>query len=121
MRKIASFLIIICFAFPAFAEKLSDQQRIDALLETLSTSDIVFVRNGVDMDAASARLHLEEKLKKTKGVTTVEDFINKVGSTCERTGKPYLIRQPDGKTMEAGQWFRDQLKEIPVDDSEIID
>ena len=66
-------------------------------------------------------LHLEEKLKKTPGVVTVEDFITKVASHCEHTGKTYLIRQPDGKEVEASQWFREQLKDIPTDDSEIID
>ena len=118
MRKLFGLFIVMFFAFPAMAEPLTEQQKIDALLDALSNSDIIFVHNGETMDSFAARQHLENKLKETKGIETAEDFIVKVASKSSHTGKPYLIREKvGGNETEAEKWFRDRLKELLLEDT----
>ncbi len=112
MRKFLGLLFILLFVSPAIAEDLTEQQKIEVLLDTLASSDITFVRNGEAHDGAYARQHLEEKLKETKDINTAEDFISKVASVSSHTGTPYLVKFKDGTTIEAGKWLHDQLKEI---------
>lgn len=121
MRKIFSLLIVMFFAFPAFADGLTEPQKIDALLDTLSNSQVTFIRNGESMDTEAARQHLEDKLKTTKAVVTVEDFIAKVASQSSHTGKPYLIKLKNGKEVESATWFRERLKELLIDEQETME
>ncbi len=120
MRKIVGFFIVLICSFPAFAqEQLSESDKIAALLDAFSTSDITFIRNGEEHDGKYAREHLEAKLKETKDINTGEDFISKVASTSKETGKPYLIKLKDGTQIECAKWLRDYLKQ--VEDTELVE
>ena len=55
---------------------------------------------------------VEDKRNEIGGITTAEDFINKVASVSRETGKPYIIRLKNGKEVESSEWFHDQLKVI---------
>lgn len=111
MRKMLGLLILL-FALPAFAEDLTEEDKIADLLDAVTSPDITFVRNGQPLDGADARKHLEDKRKEIGNITTAKDFINKVASRSRETGKPYIIRLKGGKEIESSEWFHEQLKDI---------
>lgn len=121
MRKIFSLIIMIFFAFPAFADQLTEPQKIDALLDELSDSGVTLIRNGISMDAQTARKHLEDKIKETKDIKTAEDFITKVASQSVNTGKPYIIKFNDGIEVESAKWFHEKLQELSSNDQPVIE
>jgi hypothetical protein len=52
------------------------------------------------------------KLQNAGGmVQTADDFIRRCASKSYVSGKPYLIRSSDGKTIKSEQYFRAKLKE----------
>ncbi len=112
MRTIFSLLFVLFLASPSFAASLTEQQKINALLDSLTTSGVTFIRNGEAHDGAAARKHLEDKLKDTKDVNTAEDFITKVASVSSHTGKPYLVKLKNGSEMESNTWLHQKLNEI---------
>jgi len=113
MLRTLSFIVLIfigtAFAQPAHAT-MTEQQKIDALLNNLGTSDVTFIRNGTEMTGKDAKAHLQDKLKELQSqVKTADDFITKVASTSRKTGKPYVIKLKDGKEIPAADWFKQQL------------
>jgi hypothetical protein len=112
MKRLFSLIVVVLFGSSAFAASLTEQQKIDGLLSALDAPGITFIRNGEEHDGAWAKAHLTEKLKSANPpITTADDFIATVGSTSSHSGKPYLIKT-DGKTIEAGTWFKDKLANI---------
>ena len=68
---------------------------IDALLKRLETSACQFYRNGTWYDGSAAKDHLQTKLDylvKKGGVTTSEEFIEKVAAKSSLSGQPYKVR-----------------------------
>ncbi len=112
MRKFLSVLIVVLFASNAWAAELTEPQKINALLNAFTTSDIIFIRNGEEHSGKYAYDHFEAKLKEVQGVVTAEDFITKVASTSRETGSPYMIKLSDGTTMDSSVWLHEKLKEI---------
>lgn len=112
MRKVLSLLVVLLFAFPVFAEEMSEPEKIEALLDTVENSGVTFIRDGEEHDGKWAREHLEDKMKEIKGANTAEDFITKIGSFSRATGKPYIIKLKDGTQMESAKWLHAQLKEF---------
>ena len=90
---------------------LTPKQEIDALIGAMQKLDgAVFIRNGAEHTALEASDHLRSKLKASGGrVHTAEDFIEGIASKSSMTGNPYSIRLRDGKTVDAGDWFRARL------------
>jgi uncharacterized protein DUF5329 len=85
---------------------LTEQEKIERLLELVGTSDAVFVRNGTDHTPAEAEKHLRSKWKFAGNkIKTARDFVEKVASTSSMTGRPYLIRRKDGTETPARDWF----------------
>jgi hypothetical protein len=71
-----------------------------------------FIRNGTEHDGKEAAEHLRMKLQNDVGkVNTADDFIRLCASKSYISGKPYLIRLSDGKTIKSEQYFREKLKE----------
>jgi hypothetical protein len=104
------------FAHISSAESL--EQTIYYLLDYVGKSNATFIRNGEPHTPAEAVAHIKAKYDHFKSeIKTPEDFIRRAASKSLQTGKPYLVRIPDGQEMHLDAWLtaalkhhRDQLK-----------
>jgi hypothetical protein len=98
----------------------SELQKIDALLKSVKSSNVTFIRNGTDYTAEEAHEHLRRKLKSAqnswfappKEEWTAKLFIEKIGSHSSLSKKPYLVRFKDGKVLEARVWLTETLRKL---------
>lgn len=97
-----------------FSAGRSERSRIEALITAVESSDVVFLRNGTEHDAAAAAAHLRRKWKHAGDRDlTAEEFIRKIASASSTTGRPYEIRKRDGSVVPARDWLREQLAAQP--------
>ena len=111
MRKIVIRIVIMFFACSAFAMDMAEQQKINALLDDLTVSNITFIIDSKEHDGKFASRFLEEKLAKTPNIETAEDFVIEVASKSDKK-KPYIIKEKDGTKLKADKWFHNKLEEI---------
>jgi hypothetical protein len=109
--------VIILLSFACGAKAVSNEEvehnKIMYLLDTIASSDLVFIRNGVEYNGKEARDHLQEKMDDAgDSIHTAEDFINDIGSESSTTGLSYYVRFADGTQVEAGIWLHNKLAEI---------
>lgn len=104
---------LLLVAGPALAAKrpAAEQARIDRLIEDVGQSKAVFIRNGVEYDAAKAVSHLKFKLFMAGSrVQSAKDFIDGVASHSEESGQPYEIRLPGAKArVPLRAWLFERL------------
>src|SRR5207247_292572 len=75
-------------------------QTISYLLDYVGKSNATFIRNGVKHTPAEAVAHIKAKYEHfKKEIKTPEDFIRLSASKSLQSGKPYLVRTPEGKEM----------------------
>ena len=85
---------------------------INYLLDYVGKSDATFVRNGQTHTPEEAANHIKAKYEHFKSeIKTPEDFIRLAASKSLLTGKPYLVRAPNGKETRLDVWLTDALKE----------
>ena len=101
--------------WPATAEMdtvLSEHEKIETLILSLGQlAGATFVRNGQGYMPDEAVVHMMKKWEwKKTAIETAEDFIRIVGSKSSTSGKPYVIKMPDGTEVETEEWFKKQLK-----------
>jgi len=110
---VASFVILALFSGLVNAQDNIEKKKIEFLIcsvENLKWAK--FIRNGTEHDGKEAAEHLRMKLQNAGSkVQTADDFIRLCASTSYISGKPYLIRSSDGKTIKSEQYFREKLKE----------
>jgi len=95
------------------ASALTERQKIDALLEAIGRSNLVFIRNGTEYSAARAVSHLRLKLDRAGDrIRSAEMFITYLASKSSMTGEPYSVRLPDGHSFPAAEWLRAELRKI---------
>ena len=96
------------------ARDMREQQRIDYLIQTLtSLKGAVFIRNDSEYDATAACDHLKKKLSFAgERVKTAEDFIKYCASESSMTHQPYKIRFADGTIIDTASFFRQKLQEF---------
>ena len=116
MKKILiiSFVILALFAGTISAQENIEKREIEFLISSVENmKGTIFIRNGSEYgDGKTAAAHLRMKLQKAGGyVQTADDFIRLCASQSFLTGKPYMIRSSDGKTIKAEEYFREKLKE----------
>ena len=88
------------------------EQTINYLIDHVTKSDATFIRNGQSHTPAEAAAHIKAKYEHFKSqIKTPEDFIRLSASKSLLTGKPYLVRTPDGKETHLEVWLTDALKE----------
>ncbi len=108
------FLILIAsiaFASPAKSAESLDQT-ISYLIDSVANSKATFIRNGTSYTPAEAAEHIKAKYAHfKKDIKTPEDFIRLSASKSILSGKPYLVRLPDGKEMHLDAWLTDALKQ----------
>jgi len=79
--------------------------------------DGVFVRNGSEHQPNDAVAHLKMKMENAmnswfapnKENWTAEMFIKKLASKSSLSGKPYLIKYRNGKTVLSSKWLTEKL------------
>jgi hypothetical protein len=88
-----------------------EKKKIEFLISSVENLEgAKFIRNGTEYDGKKAAEHLRMKLQHAL-VQTADDFIRLCASKSSVTGKPYMIRFSDGKTIKSEEYFRDKLKE----------
>jgi hypothetical protein len=109
-RLLIASAVALALVTQTMAEE-SLEQTIDYLLRRIETSKATFIRNGKEHTPAEAVAHIKEKYDHFKGeIKTPEDFIGLSASKSLLTGKPYLVRTPDGKEMHLDAWLTGALK-----------
>ena len=114
--KIFSHSLLAIILLCAFPNKIvagdSLEQTINYLLDYIGKSDATFIRNGQTHTPQEAVNHVKTKYEHFKNeIKTPEDFIQLAASKSLLTGKPYLVRTPNGKEMRLDIWLTDALKE----------
>ena len=111
---VTAILIIVFFPVVASAQDNAERRKIEFLISSVENlKGAKFIRNGSGHDGKEAADHLRMKLQKAGGkVQTVDDFIRLCASKSSMSGKPYMIRSSDGKTINSEQFFREKLKEF---------
>lgn len=95
------------------AAPLTEKAKIEKLLESLAASSDTFTRNGSDYTGKQAADHLASKWKSAGDrVKTARNFIDGLASKSSFSGKPYTVKRTDGTTVNAADWFNQQLKLI---------
>lgn len=114
--KIFSHTLLAIIVVCAFPNKIvageSLEQTINYLLDYVGKSDATFIRNGQTHTPQEAVNHIKAKYEHFKSaIKAPEDFIRLAASKSLLTGKPYLVRGPDGKEIRLDVWLTDALKE----------
>ena len=93
--------------------KQDESEKVNRLIAYVrNMQGAVFIRNGKEYTPAKAADHLEKKYKKhRKKVDTARAFINKL-ATESSSGKHYLIRFSDGKTVDLAELLNQELDRI---------
>jgi Family of unknown function (DUF5329) len=107
------FVILTLFVGPAIAQDNIEEKKIEFLISSVENlKGAIFIRNDMEYDGKQAALHLRMKLQKAGDyVQTADDFIRLCASQSSISGKPYLIRLSDGKTITAEEYFREKIRE----------
>jgi hypothetical protein len=110
---LTSFVILALFPGIVSAQDTIEKKKIEFLISSLENlKGAKFIRNGTEYDGKQAVHHLRMKLQIAGGkVQTADDFIRLCASKSNITGKPYMIRLSDGKTIKSEEYFRKKLKE----------
>ena len=110
---VTSFVVLALFSGVVKAQDDIEKKKIDFLISSVENiKGAKFIRNGTGQNGKEAAEHLRSKLKSAGGkVQTADDFIRLCASKSFISGKPYMIRSSDGKTVNSEQYFRKKLKE----------
>lgn len=109
---VASFVILALSSGVVSAQDNIEKKKIEFLISSVENFEgAIFIRNGSEHDAKEAAKHLRMKLQNVLVVKTADDFIRLCASKSSISGKPYMIRLTDGKTINSEEYFREKLKE----------
>jgi len=109
-RAFLALGITLTLVAPVAAAESLDQT-INYLFDCVANSKATFIRNGSEHTPAEALDHIKAKYAHFKGdIKTPEDFIRLAASKSLLTGKPYLVRTPNGKEMQLDAWLTDALR-----------
>ena len=105
--------VLVLFSGAVSAGESTERMKIEFLISAVENLKVaIFIRNGTEHDGKEAAEHLRIKLQKAGDrVRTADDFIRLCASKSLLSGKPYMIRSSDGKTIKAEEFFREKLKE----------
>jgi hypothetical protein len=107
----AAAILIVMFAGQTLATE-SLEETVNYLIDYVAKSDATFIRNGVSHTPAEAVAHIKAKYGHLKSeIKTPEDFIRLAASENLLTGKPYLVRAPNGKETRLDVWLTEALKQ----------
>lgn len=107
-------IITVPALLPAQPLPPAEKQLIEALIKNVGElKDAKFIRNGSAYEPATAVKFLRGKWDANKNeVKTVRDFIDKVATKSDTSGKPYLMRFKDGKEIPSRDFLLAELKKL---------
>lgn len=110
---VIALAVLVLFAGAVSAQDTIEKNKIEFLISAVGNlKGTQFIRNGTEYNGKEAAEHLRMKLQKAGDrVRTADDFIRLCASKSLLSGKPYLIRSSDGKTITSEEFFREKLKE----------
>ena len=109
---ITAFVILALFSGAVSAQDNIEKKKIEFLISSVENlNGAKFIRNGSEYEGKKAAEHLRMKLQNALVVQTADDFIRLCASKSSISGKPYMIRLTDGKTIKSEEYFREKLKE----------
>lgn len=105
--------VLTLFSGAVSARDTIENKKIEFLISAVENlKGAKFIRNGTEYNRKEAAEHLRMKLQKAGDrVRTADDFIRLCASKSLLSGKPYMIRSSDGKTIKSAEFFREKLKE----------
>lgn len=92
----------------------AERARIEALIAAVGRrSDIRFLRNGREYSAAQAADFLRGKFQwQIDRITTVQHFIERVGTRSTSSGEPYQVRLADGRVVTSAEFLTQELRRL---------
>lgn len=97
----------------ACAAEAPAPERIEYLLETIGSSDCIFIRNNSDHTALEAEKHLRMKYNRTRSrIKSAEAFIDHLASQSSWTGRPYSIRCTNSEAEPSRDWLYRKLEQF---------
>ncbi|MEN6507791.1 MAG: DUF5329 family protein [Smithella sp.] len=113
---IAAFVILLLFFGMVSAQDNIEKKKIEFLISSVENlRGAKFIRNSSEYSGQEAAKHLRMKRQRAGDhVQTADDFIRLCASKSYTSGKPYLIRLSNGKTIKAEDYFREKLKEYKI-------
>lgn len=112
MRRCFGALLLAALASAALTTARAAspaEAEISHLLDYLSASPCVFIRNGEASTAPDARAHIERKYQHVgKLVTTAEDFIAYAATRSSVSGQPYRVRCGE-REFPSAAWLKEEL------------
>ena len=92
----------------------SETDKIERLIQRVETlRDAKFIRNGAEYDANTAGSFLKRKWDSNQArIKTAKDFIEIAATKSSTSGKPYLIRDADGKEIPSAEFLTAELKSL---------
>ncbi len=104
-------------------KSLPETEKIETLIVSLKQLvGATFIRNGQEHTLDDAITHMREKWERKKSeIKTADDFIRIAGSKSSNSGKPYVLKMPDGTEVETEEWFRRQLEAMEKLPNKAID
>ncbi len=109
---VTAFIILALFSGVVSAQDNIEKKKIEFLISSVENlKGAKFIRNGSEHDGKEAAQHLRMKFQNALVVQTADDFIKLCASKSSITGKPYMIRLSDGKTIKSEEYLREILKE----------
>ncbi|HLO25779.1 MAG TPA: DUF5329 family protein [Geobacteraceae bacterium] len=111
---VLALAVLALFSGVVSAQDTMEKKKIEFLISSVENlKEAKFIRNGSEYNGKEAAEHLRMKLKNAGGrVKTADDFIRLCASKSYISGKPYMIRSSDGKTIKSEEYFREKLKEF---------
>ena len=107
------------FNSPTFRFKESgaatESDKIRYLLNRIGNSNDLFIRNEEIYPGQKAKQWLFHKMGHwVSGVKTAQDFIERVASYSQKTGRPYWVKTPDGKTYPLRGVLQNELNALAL-------
>jgi hypothetical protein len=121
LSKYALMVVLAVFASQSLAtddftnsqEELRDT--IVYLTQRVAEADVVFIRNSKEYTPAEAAKHMTRKYEHFKEkIQSPEDFIRLTATKSVVSGKPYLVRMKDGRTIPCAEWLHGILRDYRV-------
>lgn len=110
MDRFRITLLICLFVVPMAQADDPMNREIDHLLNTVASSDCVFIRNGKEHGPTAAKEHLNLKRRRGKRYfSSADEFVENLASSSSWSGKPYFIRCGQEERQPASIWFSEVL------------
>ena len=111
MKKMLSIVTLLFISAHLYPEKaLSEKDKINALLNFIESSNVIFIRNGSEHSSQEAKKHLSYKLSRAGSrIKTARQFINNIASKSSWSGKPYYVKLSTGKKVKVEEWLNQKL------------